>query len=61
MLDAATWKSPLPVALDSGAGTHARSAQMTAALAKYAKVFNIGAQNTFVYRWNFVLDRKSVV
>ena len=28
---------------------------MTAALAKYAKVFNIGAQNTFVYRWNFVL------
>ncbi|MEO6740326.1 MAG: ABC-2 family transporter protein [Chthoniobacteraceae bacterium] len=28
---------------------------MTATLAKYAKVFNIGAQNTFVYRWNFVL------
>jgi len=28
---------------------------MTAALAKYAKVFNIGAQNTFVYRWNFIL------
>ena len=28
---------------------------MTATLAKYAKVFNVGAQNTFVYRWNFVL------
>ena len=28
---------------------------MNAALAKYAKVFNVGAQNTFVYRWNFVL------
>jgi ABC-2 type transport system permease protein len=28
---------------------------MTGALAKYAKVFNVGAQNTFVYRWNFVL------
>ncbi len=28
---------------------------MTAVLAKYAKVFTIGAQNTFVYRWNFVL------
>lgn len=28
---------------------------MTAALAKYAKVFAVGAQNTFVYRWNFVL------
>jgi ABC-2 type transport system permease protein len=28
---------------------------MTASLAKYAKVFNIGAQNTFVYRWNFIL------
>lgn len=28
---------------------------MTAVLAKYAKVFNVGAQNTFVYRWNFVL------
>lgn len=28
---------------------------MRSALAKYAKVFNIGAQNTFVYRWNFIL------
>ena len=28
---------------------------MTAVLAKYLKVFNVGAQNTFVYRWNFVL------
>ena len=28
---------------------------MTATIAKYAKVFNIGAQNTFVYRWNFIL------
>jgi len=28
---------------------------MNVALAKYAKVFNVGAQNTFVYRWNFVL------
>ena len=28
---------------------------MTATLAKYAKVFNVGAQNTFVYRWNFLL------
>ena len=28
---------------------------MTGTLAKYAKVFNVGAQNTFVYRWNFVL------
>ncbi len=27
---------------------------MTNALAKYAKVFNVGAQNTFVYRWNFI-------
>lgn len=24
-------------------------------LAKYAKVFEIGLQNTFVYRWNFIL------
>ncbi len=32
---------------------------MNAALAKYAKVFAVGAQNTFVYRWNFVL--RSVV
>ena len=31
------------------------NAPMTAALAKYAKVFNVGAQNTFVYRWNFIL------
>jgi len=28
---------------------------MTATLAKYLKVFNVGAQNTFVYRWNFIL------
>ena len=28
---------------------------MIATLAKYAKVFNVGAQNTFVYRWNFIL------
>ena len=28
---------------------------MSAILAKYFKVFDIGAQNTFVYRWNFVL------
>lgn len=28
---------------------------MTAALAKYFRVFNVGAQNTFVYRWNFML------
>lgn len=26
-----------------------------AALAKYRKVFGIGVQNTFVYRWNFIL------
>jgi ABC-2 type transport system permease protein len=32
---------------------------MTASLAKYAKVFTIGVQNTFVYRWAFVL--RSVV
>jgi len=32
---------------------------MTARLAKYAKVFTIGIQNTFVYRWAFVL--RSVV
>ncbi len=24
-------------------------------LRKYAKVFDIGLQNTFVYRWNFLL------
>ena len=28
---------------------------MTATLAKYRKVFAVGAQNTFVYRWNFLL------
>jgi ABC-2 type transport system permease protein len=28
---------------------------MTTAFAKYARVFNVGIQNTFVYRWNFVL------
>ena len=28
---------------------------MNAAVAKYLKVFDVGAQNTFVYRWNFVL------
>ena len=28
---------------------------MNALLSKYAKVFDIGLQNTFVYRWNFVL------
>ncbi|MGH2549869.1 MAG: ABC-2 family transporter protein, partial [Thermomicrobiales bacterium] len=28
---------------------------MSAAFAKYSKVFSIGLQNTFVYRWNFVL------
>ena len=28
---------------------------MRAALAKYTKIFAVGAQNTFVYRWNFVL------
>jgi len=28
---------------------------MKAAAAKYLKVFNVGAQNTFVYRWNFIL------
>jgi ABC-2 type transport system permease protein len=28
---------------------------MGAAFAKYARVFSIGIQNTFVYRWNFVL------
>jgi len=28
---------------------------MAAELAKYLKVFNVGAQNTFVYRWNFIL------
>jgi ABC-2 type transport system permease protein len=28
---------------------------MTTAFAKYARVFNVGLQNTFVYRWNFVL------
>src|SRR4051812_41193379 len=27
----------------------------TMILAKYAKVFDIGLQNTFVYRWNFLL------
>jgi ABC-2 type transport system permease protein len=32
-----------------------RTATMTGALAKYAKVFNVGAQNTFVYRWNFIM------
>ncbi len=32
---------------------------MTARLAKYGKVFTIGLQNTFVYRWAFVL--RSVV
>ena len=24
-------------------------------LAKYVKVFDIGLQNTFVYRWNFLI------
>ena len=28
---------------------------MTARLEKYASVFNIGLQNTFVYRWNYFL------
>lgn len=28
---------------------------MNPAFAKYARVFNIGLQNTFVYRWNFIL------
>jgi ABC-2 type transport system permease protein len=28
---------------------------MTAALSKYSRVFGVGAQNTFVYRWNFIL------
>jgi ABC-2 type transport system permease protein len=28
---------------------------MTAAIAKYAKIFDIGLQNTVVYRWNFLL------
>lgn len=28
---------------------------MTGSPAKYAKVFNVGAQNTFVYRWNFIM------
>jgi ABC-2 type transport system permease protein len=28
---------------------------MNALLGKYSKVFNVGAQNTFVYRWNFML------
>src|SRR5688572_12979219 len=28
---------------------------MNTALAKYARVFSIGLQNTFVYRWNFIL------
>jgi ABC-2 type transport system permease protein len=28
---------------------------MATALAKYARVFSVGLQNTFVYRWNFIL------
>jgi ABC-2 type transport system permease protein len=28
---------------------------MSPAFAKYARVFSVGLQNTFVYRWNFVL------
>jgi ABC-2 type transport system permease protein len=28
---------------------------MATAFAKYARVFSIGLQNTFVYRWNFIL------
>src|SRR5438552_3749686 len=28
---------------------------MTGVLAKYWKIFDIGLQNTFVYRWNFLL------
>src|SRR6201997_4205702 len=28
---------------------------MNARVAKYASVFNIGLQNTFVYRWNYFL------
>jgi ABC-2 type transport system permease protein len=28
---------------------------MTTAFAKYARVFSAGLQNTFVYRWNFIL------
>lgn len=28
---------------------------MTAVLRRYLKVFEVGAQNTFIYRWNFVL------
>ena len=28
---------------------------MDAPLAKYARVFSVGLQNTFVYRWNFIL------
>jgi ABC-2 type transport system permease protein len=27
----------------------------TTSVAKYASVFNIGLQNTFVYRWNYFL------
>jgi len=34
---------------------HLQNFPMTATIAKYAKVFNVGAQNTFVYRWNFIL------
>ena len=28
---------------------------MGSALAKYSRVFSVGLQNTFVYRWNFIL------
>src|SRR4029077_1580079 len=31
------------------------SVSMNARIAKYASVFNIGLQNTFVYRWNYFL------
>ena len=29
---------------------------MNATVVKYLKVFDVGAQNTFVYRWNFLLQ-----
>jgi 4-hydroxythreonine-4-phosphate dehydrogenase len=43
---------------DTRRGTH-RTTIMTSALPKYVAVFKLGLQNTFVYRWNYLLARLS--
>ena len=39
----------------NAAGMAALRYRAAMTLAKYLKVFDIGLQNTFVYRWNFLL------